>query len=113
MNNYILNSGYFTYDSKTYNYIETNNQYTFPYVFKTDLLSDPSIYVKEMAPYGSGAGVSGSFSPDGTNQFGPLMVVYEIKAWGVATIKEAAEIGETTSDNNQLIIKNSLSEYNC
>ena len=113
MNNYILNSGSFAYGTKTYNYVETNNHYNFPYVFKTDLSTDPIIYVKNMSPYGPESGVGGSFSPDGTNEFGPLFVYYEIKAYGVATIKEVAEIGEIPSDSSQLIIKNSLSEYNC
>lgn len=114
MNNYILNSGSFAYGSKTYNYVETNNHYNFPYVFKTDSSSDPIIYVKQMSPYGSGAGVGGSFSPDGTNGFGPLMVYYNIKAYGIATITEAAEIGGMTGvSNNKCIIKNEVENYGC
>ena len=113
MNNYILNSGSFIYNNKTYNYIETNNHYNFPYVFKTDLKTDPTIYVKQMSTYGSGQGVGGSFSPDGTNTFGPLIISYEIKAYGVATTEEAAIIGKTTGGNNKCIIKSQVNEYGC
>ncbi len=114
MNNYILNSGSFAYGSKTYNYVETNNHYNFPYVFKTDSQSDPIIYVKNMSPYGSGAGVGGSFSPDGTDPFGPLIIYYDVKAYGIATITEAAEIGGMTGvSNNKCIIKNEVENYGC
>lgn len=114
MNTCILNSGSFTYNDKTYNYIETDNHYNFPYVFKTGSSLDPTIYVKTLSTQGSGSGVGGSFSPDGINEFGPLRVFYEIKSYGIATIAEAAEIGgDTSSTNNQLVQKNEVSEYGC
>lgn len=112
MNNYILNSGTCNYGN-TYNYIETNNHYACPYVFKTnDDVAQKYVYFKDM-PTISGSGTMGYKDPDGNEEMGSVPIYYTIKAYGVATIKEAAEIGGTTSDSSQLIIKNSLSDYNC
>ena len=114
MNNYILNSGTCSYNNHSYNYIETNNYYICPYVFMTnDDVAQKYVYFESM-PINSGYGAMGYKDYNGIEQMGPVPIYYDgIKARGVATIKEAAEIGETTSDSNQLIIKNSLGNYNC
>lgn len=121
MNNYILTSdSYITIvyqtNSYRYNYITTNNTYLHPYEFKTTDSPRPKgiseyIYTDNIdnnlfTPYWKNPNNDGDADGNGASSL-------NIKAWGVATIKEAAEIGGTTSDSSQLIIKNSLSEYNC
>ena len=113
MNNYILNSGSCSYDNKTYNYVETNNHYICPYVFKTnDTVVRPYVYFKSM-PDESGSTAPCYADPDGNRLVGGLLVIYDVKAQGVATTNEASNISGEGIGDNQLIIKNSLSEYNC
>jgi len=104
----------------TYTYVGTDNSFAHPYVFRNMLLlEDNYCYVDDTIDSLGIHSYIGWTDPNSLNEndkIGSMRASWEIEAYGVATIAEAAEIGGTTGTIeifNKLVNKNDLGDYNC